>query len=74
LSSPKQSSMPCGMSPGAMHTAHDEHHFQLFFIFCELPGVPLLLLRDNVNMSTATAFLYFDEVFAIPNLSKQLKW
>jgi L-asparagine transporter-like permease len=57
----------------AMHTAHDEHHFQLFFIFCELPGVPLLLLRDNINMSTATAFLYFNEVFAIPNLSKQLQ-
>jgi hypothetical protein len=62
----------CCVDPlNAMHTAHDEHHFSLFFICCELPRSPL---RDNINMSTAIALLYFDEVFAIPNLAKQLKW
>jgi hypothetical protein len=45
----------------------------IFRCFSSAVSFPLLLLRDNINMSTAMALLYFDEVFAIPNLLKELK-
>jgi hypothetical protein len=52
-----------------MHAAHNEYHFPQVFICCELNTPPL----QDRNVSTAMTFLYFNEVFAIPNLSKQLK-
>lgn len=56
--------------PNLIRTVHDEHHFRRFSLAVSFL---LLILRDKINMRIAMAFLYFDEVIAMANLSKQLK-